>query len=465
MRPRSDAIRRPARKSLAEAFASFCPLALLIGALALALSARAAAEWMQPDPSLREAQFELRMAARDTAGHAHEPGRLDTLGLALLKLGRLDEAASIFARSLALAPGDDAAEAGLGKIALFNDRLAAAESLLAGVPNDPEAIRDRFAGCLRRQDWAGAIELAEDASETGRVPLLEALGDGPAYDVTAGPAEATVFWTRAYPVPLVRVKLNGNSVLMALDTGTADLLIDDSAARRNKVTSLGGQRLEFWMGTRVAVKNAMVQRLEIGGYKVERIPAGTLSLRKWTIEINPRSEAVVGIIGLNFLRRFRPTFDYPAQRLVLRRGETPFTPDAGAQSVPFHVWGHAELTVRGAISGSRPMTFVVQSGVPGCGIGAPQEVFDEVGMKAGAISRLVKGAGSWLSGRPWAEVTASAVSVGPVVRDRVPGWSGALDSGELWRHGVRRDALVSHDFFRRSRVTYDWAARKLVFEE
>jgi hypothetical protein len=81
------------------------------------------------------------------------------------------------------------------------------------------------------------------------------------------------------------------------------------------------------------------------------------------------------------------------------------------------------------------------------------------------MSRLVKGAGTWLAGRPWSQVVVPTVLFGPVVGDRLAGWSGALESSELWRHGVRRDALLSHDFFRGRRVTIDWEKQELVFEE
>ena len=108
---------------------------------------------------------------------------------------------------------------------------------------------------------------------------------------------------------------------------------------------------------------------------------------------------------------------------------------------------------------------VVHSGLPECGIAAPAEVFEEAGIKAGLVARAARRAGSLLQGRPWTRVTVPTVSVGPVVAERVPGWAGALDPAELWRHGVRRDALLSHDFFAQRRVTIDWSARELVFED
>src|SRR5439155_245306 len=224
------------------------------GSLLLAPAA-SRADWLQPDGSYREAQLILKMAARDTAGHGDDPGRLE------------------------------------------------------------------------------------------RMP------EGPIYQVTAGPDRIDLPWTRAYPVPLVRVKLNGQSVLMALDTGSSDLLIDESAARRYRVDRVPGQRIEFWSGSRVAVRNAMAQRLEIGAFRIERLPAGTLSLRKWSIEVNPQSEPAVGVIGLNLMRRFTPTMDFKNQRLELRRPSVRFAAGEGAARVPFQIWGENELTVYGSLAG------------------------------------------------------------------------------------------------------------------
>jgi hypothetical protein len=442
------------------------PVALWLGAgLALAVAGASQAEWLQPDPSYREAQLVLRMAARDTAGHADDPARLDSLGVALLRVGRLADARPLLERSLETNPGDDAAEAALGKIALFEGRLDEAARLLAHAESDPGAVRDLYALRLRREEWNEAARLAPDADDQGRVALLEAMAEAPVYAIPATTQKVDVPWSVSYPVPLVRVKLNGQSVLMAIDTGSADLLVDESTARRCRVRAIAGQRIELWMGSRIAVRNAMVERLEIGGLRVGRLPAGTLNLRKWSIEVNPHAEQVAGVIGLGLLERFTPTMDYKKSRLELRpRGVQPAFA-AGATRVPFQLWGASELTLWGSMAGGRRMAFIVQTGVPGCGVGAPSEVFDEVGVKPGVMSRLVKGAGTWLAGRAWSQVVVPTVSFGPVVGDRLSGWSGALESSELWRHGVRRDALLSHDFFRGRRVTIDWEQQELVFEE
>ena len=424
----------------------------------------AGATWLKPDPTYEEAVLELRLAVRDTTGRASDASRLDTLGVALLKLGRQADAAGIFRRVLALAPGDPAASAGLGKLALFHDRLAEAESLLAFAERDDrEAIADRLSARMRRGDYAGAAALAPDAGAEGRVALLEALASGGAWQVAGGKAD--LLWKRQFPVPLVRVKLNGQAVLMAIDTGTGDLLVDQSAAKRCNITPLAGQSLAFWNGARIAVRNAVVQRLELGDARVEKVPAGILSLRKWSNEVNPMEEPVVGVIGLEVLERFTPTLDYARRRLELRPRAAAPEVAAGALRVPFEIWGESELMVYGTLAAGRRMAMVLATGLPGAGVGAPTEVMEEVGVKPGSVARIMKGMGGFMGGRPWYEVGVPTVTVGPIARDRVPGWSGALDPTEMWWHGVRRDALLGGEFFRDRRLTIDWARHELVIEE
>jgi hypothetical protein len=441
----------------------FCIACAVLCTLGLGV-ASARADWLQPDPSFHEAQLDLRAALKDTAGHAGDPARLDSLAVALLRLGRLDDAEKLFRRVLEGTPGDDAAHAGLGKLALFRDRASEAESLLTGAaPENDGARADLFAARLRLGEYGAAAELAEAVGQAGRAPLLGELAEGGAYRVS-NPRETRVPFTRVWPVPLVRVRLNGQSVLMVIDTGAGDVLIDDSAARRCAVRTLPSETQSLWSGTRIAVRNALVQRLEIGGILIERVPAGVLALHRYSLDINPQSESIAGVIGINLLRRFTPTLDFVAQRLVLRPAGTVYTPTGSSTRVPFEIWGENEVTVYGSIGGGRRMAMVLATGLPAAGAGAPQEVFDEVGVKPGMGSGLAKG-GAWLRGEPWLPVTVPTVSLGQKVRDRLPGWSGAMEHGELWRHGVRRDALIAGGFFRNLRVTIDWRTRALVLED
>jgi hypothetical protein len=259
--------------------------------------------------------------------------------------------------------------------------------------------------------------------------------------------------------------MNGESVLFGIDTGASDLLIDPMWASRAKVQKPGGQSVTFWCGSRFSVENAIVQRLDLGGIHIERIPAGVFSLKKWSIDANPQGEVVAGIIGLNLLRRFSPTIDWRRHVLELRPlGSTPQL-KASAARVPFEMWGESDLTAWGSINGGRKMAMTLATGLPEGGVGAPDVVFEELGIKSTGVSRLVKGAGSWVQGRPWAQVNVGSLTLGREVFDKLPGWSGAMEPLEMWRHGVRKDGLLGPAILRGRRMTIDWTKRELVFED
>ena len=439
------------------------PLAALalFAMLLLSLGGLARADWLAPDATYREALVQLRYTTRDTAGHGDDPARLDSLGAALLRVGRVADARKLFERVMTLKPGDAGASAGLGKLALWADRLSEAESLLTAAGDEPEVVADLYATKLRRGDWAGAATLCEVVGDEGRKSLLEHQAEAEPVRVTG--ERASVAFQRVWPAPLVRVKLNGTTVLMLLDTGTPGVFVDKLAATQQKVTLLPGQRVAVWGGTRVAVRNATVNRLEIGDVVLERVPAGVLSLHKFSLEVNPQSEEIAGVIGLGVLRRFDVVMDFSKRRLELvplgtARAE-------GATKVPFESWGEGEITVWGSMQGGRRMAMMLSSGLVSAGVGAPSVVFEELGLKPGSLSKAMHGAGAWFGGTAWAPVTVPSLSLGALAFDKLPGWSGAMDPSELWRHGVRRDAVLGPGLLLKRRVTIDWTRRQLLFEE
>jgi tetratricopeptide (TPR) repeat protein len=445
------------------------PWRILASAALLALAASATpagADWLQPDPSYRDAQMLLRAAIRDTLHHADDPARLDSLGIALLRLGRTDDAAAILGRALALDPQDPIALAGLGKIALFRDDLASAIPLLERAAKiDDTSLGDLYAARIRAEQYAAAADMAADMNQQGREELLRRMAEGDLYQMSESGPVIEMRWRRAYPLPLVRVRLNGRVMLMAVDTGASDLLIDDSAARLTKIRPMAYDAVTHWAGSRTVVRNTIVPKLGLEDLEIRNVPAGIINLRKYSLEVNPRGERIAGVIGINLLKRFTTTLDYAEQRMILHRDPAAFRPSATARRVPFEVWGENEIMVNGTLAGGRRMAMAVQTGIPYCGVAAPREVMEEIGVRPGTVAKIVKGAGQWLQGLPWSPVNVPTMSVGPIVQSRVPGWQGGMDSAELWRHGVRRDAIVSHDFFAGKRVTFDFARHELVFEE
>lgn len=433
-------------------------------ALALTAAALAHADWQQPDPSYKDAQAALREAKRDTVGQGGNAARLDSLAVAHLRLAQLSDAQRLFERVLAINPADEAARAGLGKLALFDDQPARAESLLSGaLEGDDTAPRDLLAARIRLRRYAEAAALADSLDLAARAEMLHRMAEDSTY-VLSGSADAKIPFRQISPALLVSVKLNGQSVLMSVDLGAGDLMLDDFVSRQCKVELLTASGPVPWDGLMVTARNAMVKRLDLGGVRIDNVPAAVLPLRRWGMAVNLYGERVAGVIGINVLRRFSPVLDFGAGgRLELHPASQAPNVAPGTPQIPFEIWGENEMMVYGKIESGRRMGMLVTTAIPGCGVAAPPEVFEELGVQAGMMSRVIKSNGTGLSGNPWAQLTTS-VTVGPISRDKVVGWSGAMASSELWRHGVRRDAALSGDFFKGYRVSVDWQKRQLLFE-
>lgn len=432
---------------------------LLLAVLACAGAARA-----QDDAptNWREAQTMLRDAVRDTIGRGDNPVLLSTLGQALLRLGRWNDAEKVLGRVLEARPGDRTTLAGLGKMALYRHRVAEAESLLLAAGDAEGAPRDLYAARLRRGDWKGAAELAQAVGDEGHLPLLERLQEVNAYELLPGPESASIGFARLFPVPLVRVKLNGRQVLAAIDPGCPHVLVDASAMRASGLERLAGERAVFWIGSHAAAGNALAQKLDLGGIALANVPVASTSLHRYSLDVNPMGPDIGVVLGLPVLERLGLTLDFRRQRLELRRPGA--APSARGQRVPFERWTENQLVVWGSIGGGRRLSMIVGTGLPGAGFGGPTDLFDELGLKPGKMSNLMRGPGMVMQGRPWTQVGVPTLTLGGVVGDRVSGWMGAMDPGEAWREGVRLDGMLGPEWFRGRRVTFDWEKHELQIE-
>jgi Aspartyl protease len=433
-------------------------------ALALALGAFVTPARAQGDAPAgwREVQPMLREAVRDTIGHGEDPERLSVLGQLLLRLGRFNDADKVLRRVLAKRPGDPATLAGLGKMALYRHHAAEAESLLTAAGDADGAPGDLYAARLRRGDWKGAAELAEATGNLGHVPLLERLESLNAFELLPGPDSVSIGWERIWPAPLLRAKLNGQQVLVVVDPGCPGVLVDPSAMRLHKLESIAGERSVFWLGTRVAARNAIAQKIDLGGMAFANVPVAVTPLHRYSLEVNPQGRDISLVIGLSLLERLGVTIDLKHQRLVLRR--SPSAAGVTGQRVPFERWSENQLVVWGTIGGGRRLSMVFGTGLPGGGFGGPTELFEELGIKPGKMSGIIRGANVALQGRSWAQVGVPSLTLGSIVGDRLNGWYGALDGGEVWREGVRLDGVLGPDWLRGRRVTFDWAKHELAFQ-
>jgi hypothetical protein len=384
------------------------------------------------------------------------------LGRQLLRVGRFNDADKVMRHALVVRPDEKEMLAGLGKIALYRHDLVRAESLLTAAGDAEGARRDLYALRLRKGDWKAAAEMAEGVGDDGHLPLLERLQSLEAYEVQPGTEKVSIGFERAYPVPLIRVKLNGQQVTAAIDPGSPYVLVDKSASNLQGLEKLPGERSVLWLGTRVAASNAIAQKLDLGGIVIANVPVAVTSLHRYSLDVNPQGRDIAVVIGFPLLEKLGVAIDFKRQRLELSR-TAPVAPST-APRVAFERWTENQPVVWGTVGGGRRLAMMFGTGLPAAGFGAPVEVFDELGLRSGGMSNLVSGVGVALQGRPWKRCGVPTLTVGSVVGERVNGWIGAMDSGEAWREGVRLDALLGPDWFRGRRITFDWAKHEVAFQ-
>ena len=113
----------------------------------------------------------------------------------------------------------------------------------AGTPRGP-LERGRRGPARRAQRlgrWESAAALAEETGQPGRAALLRRLAESEVVWRIQGPARVELPWIRCWPVPIVKAKINGQSVLLGVDTGVTDLVLDPWAARHCDVTLMPEQ--------------------------------------------------------------------------------------------------------------------------------------------------------------------------------------------------------------------------------
>lgn len=121
---------------------------------------------------------------------------------------------------------------------------------------------------------------------------------------------------RVLPTVLVIINEDGRFALV-VDSGAQRMIISRTTAARlglNLDSPLRLQRLEG-VGQTAPVPVIRLERVRVGGSSVANLEASVLDL--------PPVLQADELLGLNFLRRFRVTFDFEARTLILREPRTP----------------------------------------------------------------------------------------------------------------------------------------------
>ncbi|MCL0098982.1 retroviral-like aspartic protease family protein [Dehalococcoidia bacterium] len=114
-------------------------------------------------------------------------------------------------------------------------------------------------------------------------------------------------------VLILTVRLNGWDFKLLADTGAAFMVITKDAANLLGIDLRHLERMEKVIVASKTIGRAPViniREVKVGGYQVNDLEALVLEF--------PPELRIDGLLGVNFLERFRPTFEFDIATLVLR---------------------------------------------------------------------------------------------------------------------------------------------------
>jgi hypothetical protein len=386
------------------------PLVLAAGAVALALLSTASA---QPAPSPADALF----AAGDFAG-----------------------AAGAYEAAAKASPADARAQAGLARARLYNNRvdeaIALAQQALAAQPDNPVA-RQTLAVAQQRKAAFGADR----------------------FQISAPPGETIVPFAVTDPLPVVQVTIGDRQAYFLIDTGGPDIMVSaDLAQALGLQTQAAGEGV-FAGGVRAAVQRTVVPQLQIGGVKIANVPAGV----RPGVGLQIPGHKIEGIVGTGLLMHFLPTLDYCQGRLILRPRSASAAFEraaAGANVLPMWLVGDHFVFARGRLQHGSEGLFLIDTGLAGGGVSASKATLDEAGVAIDP-SRAATGVGG---GGPVTVIPfRTGATLGALTVDDLTGFY-SPGGDPLAMFPFKTKGLLSHGFFRHSRLTFDFDAMKLVTE-
>jgi hypothetical protein len=214
-------------------------------------------------------------------------------------------------------------------------------------------------------------------------------------------------------------------------------------------------------GRHAQVDHTVVPEIEIGGVRIRNVPAGVNASAD---RLNLPGVKLDGVIGTGLLMHFLSTIDYCGGKLVLapRSGSAAFEARAaanGANVVPFWLVADHFMFARGKMNQADGL-FYIDTGLAGGGLVASKATLDAAGVTVDE-SKTMSGVGG--GGAVQFVPFRAAATLGNLTRSDLAGvyMPGADPLAAL---PFRSSGMISHSFFRQSRLTFDFEAMKLVTE-
>jgi hypothetical protein len=361
----------------------------------------------------------------------------------LFAQGRFEEAARIYEEAARAAPASAAVLARLARARLYQGRdseaLDLARQALELAPGNPIATATQGVAQARLRNFGPEFYQIENPASAGSAPFV----------ITD-------------PLPVIHVTIGGREATFLIDTGGPDIMVRRPLAEALGLPISEGGIGVFAGGRQARVDRTVVPELEIGGIRIRNVPAGINSaadgLTLPGVELD-------GVIGTGLLMHFLSTIDYCSGKLTLapRDASAAFqarVAESGANVVPFWLVADHFMFARGKLNELEGL-FFIDTGLAGGGLVAPKATLDAAGVTVDESQTLTgQGGGGAVQFVPF----RASATLGNLTRDDLPGVYMPGGGDPLAAFPFRSTGIISHSFFRQSRLTFDFEAMKLVTE-
>jgi hypothetical protein len=375
------------------------------------------------------------------AGPPAAPTRMP--GDDLFAQGRFDEATKLYEDAVKADPASGPVLARLARARLYQGReseaLDLARKALELAPGNPIAMATQGMAQARLRNFGADFYQIENPASTGSAPFV----------ITD-------------PLPVVHVTIGGREATFLIDTGGPDIMVRRPLAEALELPISEGGVGVFAGGRQARVDRTVVPEMEIGGIHIRNVPAG----------INPAADGLNlpgvkldGVIGTGLLMHFLSTIDYCDGKLTLapRNASAAFedrVAKSGANVVPFWLVADHFMFARGKMN-QLDGVFYIDTGLAGGGLVASKATLDAAGVTIDESKTMTgQGGGGAVQFVPF----RASATLGNLTRDDLPGVYMPGGSDPLAALPFRSTGIISHSFFRQSRLTFDFEAMKLVTE-
>jgi predicted aspartyl protease len=348
--------------------------------------------------------------------------------------GRFEEAEQSHEAALERDPRDAAALAGLARARLFDDEVDEAIELanraLALAPGEPSATRTLTIAQQRQAAF------------------------GPdRYKFTLARPVAIKF-AQTDPLPVVSARIGTRQARFLIDTGGPNVILSKALAEQLGLPLTDGPMGTFAGGRQARTQQTLIPEFSLGSFAISNVPAGVLELPGMPVD---------GIIGTGLLMHFLSTLDYCRGELILapRADSTRFQSEArsnGSNIGRMWLMGDHFILTRARFNDAPEGIFHVDTGFAGGGLMGTKEALDEAGIVLD-MTNVVTGVGGggaaqgvpFVASATWADLTRN---------DIIGRYSIGGDQFGVFPFKVK--GILSHQFFRSSRLTFDFEAMRMV---